>query len=203
MTWDYELRRPDQVGEVVGRAFQIAASDPPGPVYLTLPREVLMDTLGEVTLYRPERVPPAKLGAGDPTLLRGVGIKLAQPDRQVVALVGDGSFVFGEPLAALWASQTQRAPILVVIFDNGCYNATRSPLVAAYPSGHSVTANDFVGIDLLPAPRYGLLAPVVGAYGERVEDPSEVLPALRRGWNASRAVNRSFSTCSQPIPEDQ
>ena len=107
--------------------------------------------------------------------------------RHVVALVGDGSFVFGEPLAALWASQTRRAPILVVIFNNGCYNATRAPLVAAYPTGHSVTANDFVGIDLLPAPRYDLLAPVVGAHGERVDDPADVLPALRRGLQRVQA----------------
>ena len=30
--WDYEVRRPDQVGEVVARAFPVAKSDPPGPV---------------------------------------------------------------------------------------------------------------------------------------------------------------------------
>ena len=40
--WDYELRRPEQMGEAIARGFQIAASDPAGPVYLTLPREVLM-----------------------------------------------------------------------------------------------------------------------------------------------------------------
>ena len=38
-----------------------------------------------------------------------------------------------------------------------------------------------VGTDLTPAPRYDLLAPVVGAVGERVDDPNDVLPALRRG----------------------
>lgn len=110
-----------------------------------------------------------------------VGVKLARPDRAVVLLVGDGSFVFGEPLAALWAARVHNAPILIVIFDNTCYNATREPLVRAYPDGYSVRANRFVGIDLLPAPRYDLLAAVVDAAGERVADPDQVLPALHRG----------------------
>ena len=417
--WEYELRRSEQVGEVVARAFQIAASDPPGPVYLTLPREVLMADRGEVTLFTREQVPPARLGAGDPDALREVadrlvrsehpvvltattgrsrqgfeglirlaellalpvverrernnfptshplhqgfqpgplvesadfilvldhdvpyiptqtkpradaalvqidldpvkeriplwnfpvtlpvradtaralvlladyagdcltdgarqrietrrarlaalhqqrreardgaaqavrgarpiavewlsacighlqrerpdcvfvdetvtsnltlwryldldepgtifgsggsglgwglgaalGVKLALPDRPVVLLVGDGSFVFGEPLAALWASRRNQAPILVVIFNNGCYNATKTPLTHAYPQGYSVRANRFVGVDLEPAPRYDLLGAVVDAVGERIEDPDEVMPALRRGLDHVRA----------------
>jgi acetolactate synthase-1/2/3 large subunit len=110
-----------------------------------------------------------------------VGIKLALPDRPVVLLVADGSFIFGEPLAALWASQNNGAPILAVIFNNRRYNATKLPLLGAYPDGYSVRGNRFIGVDLLPAPRYDLLAEAAGAEGERVEDPNEVLPALRRG----------------------
>lgn len=115
-----------------------------------------------------------------------VGIKLAQPDRPVLLLVGDGSFVFGEPLAALTAARAAGAPILVVVFNNGCYNATKEPLKGHYPEGYSVRGNRFVAVDLTPAPRYDLLGPVVGAAGERVEDPRELLPALRRGLDCVR-----------------
>ena len=45
----------------------------------------------------------------------------------------------------------------------------------------------FVGTDLAPAPRYDLLAAVVGAVGERVEDPGQVLPALHRGLDHVRS----------------
>ena len=116
-----------------------------------------------------------------------VGIRLAHPDRPVVLCVGDGSFVFGEPLAALWASQQSQAPIMVVIFNNRGYNATRMPLTAAYPDGHSVRHNHFIGVDLLPAPRYDLLAAVVGAAGERVENPADLPTALNRGLEHVRA----------------
>jgi acetolactate synthase-1/2/3 large subunit len=39
--WDYELRTPEQLATIVDRALAIAASEPRGPVYLSLPREVL------------------------------------------------------------------------------------------------------------------------------------------------------------------
>ena len=417
--WDYELRRPEQMGEVIARALQIAASDPPGPVYLTLPREVLMTEVGDVKQPAPALTAPARLGAGDPDALRDVaqhlvrserpvvltstsgrtrqgfealvklatllalpvverrertnfptshplhqgfqpgpfvetadvilvvdsdvpyiptqvtprsdativqidvdpikeriplwsfpltsairadsaralelvagyaaelltdgdkarietrraeltarhnerraarkasaqamqttrpltaewlgycigqlqreapecvfvdesltshvavwnhvdtdepgtmfgsggsslgwglgaalGIKLARPDRPVVLVVGDGSFIFGEPLAAIWASQMNQAPILAIVFNNGAYNANKAPLISAYPKGYSVQGRHFVGTDLAPSPRYDLLAAVVGAVGERVEDPVEVLPALRRGLEHVRA----------------
>src|SRR5262249_33389363 len=42
--WDYELRGGQPVEAVVDRALDIAMSEPRGPVYLTLPREVLTAT---------------------------------------------------------------------------------------------------------------------------------------------------------------
>jgi acetolactate synthase-1/2/3 large subunit len=135
--------------------------------------------------------PGTMFGSGGSSLGWGLGAalghKLARPDRPVVLLVGDGSFVFGEPLAALWASRMHDAPILVVIFNNGAYNANKAPLRSAYPEGYSVQGEHFVGTDLLPAPRYDLLAAVVGAIGERVDDPGQLMPALRRALDSVRA----------------
>src|SRR5262245_27895966 len=82
--WDYELRRADQMGEVVARAFQIAASDPPGPVYLTLPREVLMTPIGELAVPAREQAPAVHIGAGDPDALRDVAARLVRSERPVV-----------------------------------------------------------------------------------------------------------------------
>lgn len=48
--WDYELRHPVQVESVLERALAIANSAPQGPVYLTLPREVLAAELGGETV---------------------------------------------------------------------------------------------------------------------------------------------------------
>ncbi len=47
--WDYELRNPGQIGDVVSRAVEVATAQPRGPVYLVLPREPLSATLPEPT----------------------------------------------------------------------------------------------------------------------------------------------------------
>ncbi len=53
--WDYELRQGSQVEAAVDRALEVAMAEPRGPVYLTLPREVLAQPLGEVTIQSPGR----------------------------------------------------------------------------------------------------------------------------------------------------
>ncbi len=56
--WDYELRRPDQIADVVSRALEIATASPTGPVYLSLPREVLGEPVGTHEETRPPRARP-------------------------------------------------------------------------------------------------------------------------------------------------
>ncbi|MGH7091392.1 MAG: thiamine pyrophosphate-binding protein, partial [Stellaceae bacterium] len=51
--WDYEMRRRDQIADVVTRALELATTSPAGPVYLSLPREVLGETVEPPTAHRP------------------------------------------------------------------------------------------------------------------------------------------------------
>src|SRR5438067_10673760 len=53
--WDYELRTSVQVEAVVDRAFELMQAEPRGPVYLTLPREVLAACPGPMTITSPSR----------------------------------------------------------------------------------------------------------------------------------------------------
>ncbi|HEV8306092.1 MAG TPA: thiamine pyrophosphate-requiring protein [Methylomirabilota bacterium] len=53
--WDYELRHASQLEAVVDRALELMLAEPRGPVYLTLPREVLAQPLGELTVTSPSR----------------------------------------------------------------------------------------------------------------------------------------------------
>jgi acetolactate synthase I/II/III large subunit len=48
--WDYELRFNENAHHVIQRAFQVAATEPCGPVYLTLPREVLVEKIASVKM---------------------------------------------------------------------------------------------------------------------------------------------------------
>jgi len=51
--WDYELRSFRQLETVVRRAFTLATTEPQGPVYLTLPRDLMAEPQTELTLHPP------------------------------------------------------------------------------------------------------------------------------------------------------
>jgi benzoylformate decarboxylase len=60
------------------------------------------------------------LGFGLPA---AVGVQLAQPDRRVVALIGDGSANYG--ITALWTAAQYHIPVVFIILKNGTYGALR------------------------------------------------------------------------------
>jgi acetolactate synthase-1/2/3 large subunit len=115
-----------------------------------------------------------------------VGARLAAPDHTVVAMVGDGSFVFGSPVAALWAAQQAQAPFLTIVMNNGGYNASKMPVLGLFPDGASRRADAFPGVRFPTPPDYATLARSCHAYGERVDDPTELGAAIDRGLAAVR-----------------
>ena len=115
-----------------------------------------------------------------------LGAKLAAPARDVVALVGDGSFVFGSPIAALWMAARNEAPFLAVILDNGGYRASQRPVQQLFPDGASVRADRYPGVRFDRPPDYAALARSCHAFGERVEDPAELPRAIDRALHATR-----------------
>jgi acetolactate synthase-1/2/3 large subunit len=63
--WDYELRNAKQVETIVDRAVTVAMTEPRGPVYLSLPREVLAEKPGDFTYQSPTRRQPARAASAD------------------------------------------------------------------------------------------------------------------------------------------
>ena len=59
-----------------------------------------------------------------------IGVKLAQPDRQVVALQGDGGFMFAQA-ETLWTMARYEVPVIIVIFNNRSYNGPRNQILGA------------------------------------------------------------------------
>jgi acetolactate synthase-1/2/3 large subunit len=116
-----------------------------------------------------------------------LGAKLAAPSRDVVALVGDGSFVFGSPIAALWMAARATAPFLTVILDNAGYRASQRPVQDLFPQGVSVRSNEYPGVRFDQPPDYTAIARACHAFAERVEDPSELPRAIDRALRAIRS----------------
>jgi acetolactate synthase-1/2/3 large subunit len=121
------------------------------------------------------------LGWGLPAAL---GAKLACPERLVIAAIGDGSYMFANPVACHQASEALQLPVLTIVFNNGIWNAVRKSTEAVYPDGHAVRANRMPLTSLEPAPRYEMIVEASGGYGERVEAAGELPAALRRALDA-------------------
>jgi acetolactate synthase-1/2/3 large subunit len=119
-----------------------------------------------------------------------LGVKLAKPNKTVIATVGDGAYIFSVPTAAHMVSTVYNLPILVVIFNNGCWGAVRKTTAALFPKGWAVKTGEFPLSDLTPAPAYEKIVEAHGGYGERVERAEQVRPALQRALKAVREEGR-------------
>lgn len=98
---------------------------------------------------------------------------------RVVAVVGDGGFLFGVPTSALHAAAEAGAPFLTVVLDNGGYYAAERPVRELYPDGVSVAKDAVVGTRWTKPPDIALLARACHAFGVTVRSPAELAGGLR------------------------
>jgi acetolactate synthase-1/2/3 large subunit len=130
------------------------------------------------------------------------GAKLAAPDGDVVLASGDGYFMFGTPMAALWAANFHKAPYLSVVFVNGSYSTGTTGLKKLYPQGAAVAANEYNGGVFDPPPDFAKLAEASGGYGRYVTETSDVRPALEEGLRQVRKGSAAVVAVRVPGPID-
>jgi acetolactate synthase-1/2/3 large subunit len=112
-----------------------------------------------------------------------LGVKLANPDKPVVTLIGDGGLLYNPVLGCLGAARDFKLPTLTVVFNNRKYAAMQGMHLKMYPDGTAVESDTFYGTHI-NAPDMTKVAESVGGYGERVEDPAALCDALRNGLKA-------------------
>ena len=116
------------------------------------------------------------LGSGVGT---AAGVKLARPNQQVIALIGDGSFIFGP--TALWNMARLELPVITVIYNNHAYGGPHSRVINNVPGGRMVQTGQFVH-DFLGNPDMDMVAIArgFGVDGEIVRNPGQMREALAR-----------------------
>ena len=112
-----------------------------------------------------------------------LGAKLARPESPVIAVLGDGAYLFSNPAAVHHASALHDLPVLFVVMNNAMWGAVDRSTRAMYPHGYAARSNDpaFVGLAKLPA--FERICEAAGGYGERVEDPAALPGALQRAMS--------------------
>jgi acetolactate synthase I/II/III large subunit len=109
-----------------------------------------------------------------------VGASLAcYPERTVVCLVGDGSYLFGVPSSAQWVARRYHAPALTVIYDNRGWGAPKFSTLAVHPKGAAAQADDFHVSFEPEVDLPGVARAAGGAYGVTVSDPRELPQVLK------------------------
>jgi thiamine pyrophosphate-dependent acetolactate synthase large subunit-like protein len=112
------------------------------------------------------------------------GVQLGLPDRQVVALQGDGGFLFGQS-EALWSIARYEAPMLLVIMNNHLYNETRARNMNG-GGRFFEEGRDYNGYLGNPNVDFAKIGEAYGLRGETVKTAGELVPALQRAMRSMR-----------------
>ena len=108
-----------------------------------------------------------------------IGIKMAAPEKPVVLLVGDGTFLYNPIVPALGAARDNKTPILIVIFNNKKYLSMKLNHLRAYPDGVAVTHDLFHGVNLDTQPALHRFGEPFDMHCAEVSKLSELVPAVR------------------------
>ena len=105
----------------------------------------------------------------------------------MITSVGDGSYMFGNPLPYHYVQRTEKLPILTIVTNNLMWYAVRRSPQAVYPKGKAMAANSMPLTELNPSPAFEKMVETCGGWGAKVETPEEVMPALKKAFEAIRS----------------
>lgn len=124
------------------------------------------------------------------TLPAALGAQLAAPDKTIVAVVGDGSYLFGNPVVCHYLAAAEQLPVLAIVLNNGGYAAVRRAVEVVYPDGAAAREASLGLATFHPVPRYDGVAAACGARAERVELPQALPERLRAALDSVRTQRR-------------
>jgi acetolactate synthase-1/2/3 large subunit len=130
--WDYELRFNENAHHVVQRAFQMAAAQPSGPVYLTLPREVLVEKIKKVQVLDINRFAAPATPEADSLLLERAA--------EVLAAAKDPLIIVGYS-----GRNPQTVQPLVELAEMVGARVSASTTRMNFPSNHPLAVGGFTG----------------------------------------------------------
>jgi len=121
-----------------------------------------------------------------------VGIKLALPDRPVLAVIGDGSALYS--IQALWTAANQHLPVTYLIINNSGYSILKERLMAY--GGAAATSGKIIGMDLSDPPiEFVQLAAAFGVPAMEITDPDKIGPAISESIQRNGPVLLDVKVC--------
>jgi thiamine pyrophosphate-dependent acetolactate synthase large subunit-like protein len=106
------------------------------------------------------------------------GVKVGQPDKQVICIVGDGGILFGQ-LESLWSFSRYDVPVIIIVLDNQSYEGCRQRMAALSkrPKEEWKDMASYLGD---PDMDFVSIAKGFGIKGEAVSSPNDIASAMKR-----------------------
>ncbi|KGO72453.1 Thiamine pyrophosphate enzyme, C-terminal TPP-binding [Penicillium italicum] len=110
-----------------------------------------------------------------------LGVKLGKPGSFICAIVGDGVYLFSQMESVYWIARRYDIPFLLVVLNNGGWNAPKVSALLVHKDGLSSKSNRRdLNISFDPSPDYPGIAAAAGkAWGKTVTTQSELDPAIK------------------------
>lgn len=125
--------------------------------------------------------PAAGLGWGFPA---AIGVKLAAPDRTVIAVLGDGAYIFANPAACHHAIAMHDLPVLTIIYNNARWEAVQGSARGMYGKESALGKRTLAPLSSLePIPDFERYVEASGGIGFRVTEREELASTIRRALN--------------------
>jgi acetolactate synthase I/II/III large subunit len=109
-----------------------------------------------------------------------LGAKLGAKAKNVILLVGDGSYMFGCPTAAHHVARMYGLATTTLVMNNARWNAVHRSTLGMYPEGLASKEELMPLVSLGESPEYQDIMKACGGYGEKVSDPALLVDALKR-----------------------
>jgi acetolactate synthase-1/2/3 large subunit len=120
-----------------------------------------------------------------------IGAKLADPSLTVVAMMGDGCYMFSQPSTVHWMARQYRTPFLQIVFNNRGWKAPRFSTLAVHGKGYAAASDD-IGVAFDPPPDYSAIAAAAGgSFARKVERASEFSAVLEEALNVVKREKRA------------
>ena len=120
-----------------------------------------------------------------------LGAQLARPGKLTIAAMGDGSYIFANPVACHQIAEALSLPVLIIIKNNAMWNAVRRSVALAYPDGAAMRANEMPLTALNPVPDFSAIARASRAHSAHVATADALPEALAEAVRIIREEGRA------------
>jgi acetolactate synthase I/II/III large subunit len=124
-----------------------------------------------------------------------LGMQLAQPERMIIATMGDGSYMFSNPVACHQIAEALGLPVLMLVLNNHEWGAVRKAVLGTYPDGYASRVNQMPLVSLDPTPDFTQVAAASRAWTAKVDKAAELPGVL------TAAIEHISTTRTQALVE--